>query len=110
MQIISEIGINHSGDLDLCKNLMCMAKKAGCDYVKFQKRSINVVYTTEELDKPRESPWGTTQREQKHGLEVITVLGLKCSIIHCSSPKGSSRCSRTPCMTRTSTFLVFHSL
>ena len=67
--IIAEIGINHNGDVNLAKELITTAKKAGCDAVKFQKRTISEVYTDEELDKPRESPWGTTNREQKEGLE-----------------------------------------
>lgn len=67
--IIAEIGINHNGDMAIAKELIDIAKLAGCDAVKFQKRTINEVYTQEELDKPRESPWGTTNREQKGGLE-----------------------------------------
>lgn len=67
--IIAEIGINHNGDLNIAKQLIDMAKKCGCDAVKFQKRDINTVYSKEELSKFRESPWGTTQREQKEGLE-----------------------------------------
>lgn len=67
--IIAEIGINHNGDIDLCKKLIIMAKKAGCDAVKFQKRNIDKVYTKEQLDLYRESPWGKTNREQKKGLE-----------------------------------------
>jgi len=67
--IIAEIGINHNGSLDLAKQLIDVAKAAGCDAVKFQKREIDIVYTAEFLDAPRESPWGTTQREQKQGLE-----------------------------------------
>jgi N-acetylneuraminate synthase len=67
--IIGEIGINHNGDIDLAKQLIDMAKECGCDAVKFQKRTIDVVYTKDVLDSPRESPWGTTQREQKQGLE-----------------------------------------
>lgn len=67
--IISEIGINHNGDLDTAKKLIDMAKTCGCDAVKFQKRTVDVVYTKEFLDSPRESPWGTTQRAQKEGLE-----------------------------------------
>lgn len=66
---IAEIGINHNGDVEIAKKLIDMAKTAGCDVVKFQKRSINIVYTKELLDAPRESPWGTTQREQKEALE-----------------------------------------
>ena len=67
--IIAEIGINHNGSLDTCKMLIDQAKLIGCDAVKFQKRDINLVYTKEFLDSPRESPWGTTQREQKEHLE-----------------------------------------
>ena len=67
--IIGEIGINHNGDIAICKQLIDAAKDAGADCVKFQKRDINQVYTQEFLDSPRESQWGTTQREQKLGLE-----------------------------------------
>lgn len=67
--VIAEIGINHNGDMNLAKELIDMSHKSGCDAVKFQKRTIDMVYTKEELDKPRESPWGTTNREQKEGLE-----------------------------------------
>jgi len=67
--IIAEIGINHNGDMDICKQLIDVAADSGVDCVKFQKRDINQVYTQEFLDSPRESQWGTTQREQKLGLE-----------------------------------------
>lgn len=67
--VIAEIGINHNGDLNLAKELIVIAKSSGCDAVKFQKRNIDLVYTKEELDALRESPWGTTNREQKMGLE-----------------------------------------
>ena len=67
--IIAEIGINHNGDISLAKNLIKTAAKAGCNAVKFQKRTINEVYSKEELDTYRESPWGTTNKEQKEGLE-----------------------------------------
>ena len=67
--IIAEIGINHNGDIALTKRLIDMAKNAGCDAVKFQKRKVDVVYTKDFLDSPRESPWGTTQRAQKEALE-----------------------------------------
>jgi N-acetylneuraminate synthase len=69
IKIIAEIGINHNGDIVICKQLIDVAKGAGADCVKFQKRDINQVYTQEFLDSPRESQWGTTQREQKSGLE-----------------------------------------
>ena len=67
--ITGEIGINHNGDLGIAKNLIDVAVDAGADAVKFQKRSIDLVYTKKFLDSYRESPWGTTQREQKEGLE-----------------------------------------
>ncbi len=67
--IIAEIGINHNGDLNIAKQLIDMAKQSGCDAVKFQKRTIDLVYTEELLASYRESPWGTTQRAQKEGLE-----------------------------------------
>jgi len=67
--IIAELGINHNGDMEIAKQLIDVAKTAGADAVKFQKRTIELVYTREMLDLPRESPWGTTQREQKEGLE-----------------------------------------
>ncbi|HVY33656.1 MAG TPA: N-acetylneuraminate synthase family protein [Caulobacteraceae bacterium] len=67
--VIAEIGINHNGDMALAKRLIDVAKAAGCDAVKFQKRTIDVVYTPEVLAQQRESPWGVTQRAQKEGLE-----------------------------------------
>lgn len=67
--LIAEIGINHNGDLSIAKKLIDNAKDAGFDAVKFQKRDIDIVYSKEILDAPRESPWGTTQRDQKKGLE-----------------------------------------
>jgi len=66
---IAEIGINHNGDMKICKQLIDLASSAGCDAVKFQKRDIESVYKKEFLDSYRESPWGKTQREQKLGLE-----------------------------------------
>ena len=67
--ITGEIGINHNGDLDIAKRLIDIASNAGCNAVKFQKRTIDKVYSKEILDSPRDSPWGTTTREQKIGLE-----------------------------------------
>ena len=67
--ITGEIGINHNGELSIAKQLIDVAKKAGCDAVKFQKRTIDKVYSKEVLDSPRESVWGKTTREQKLGLE-----------------------------------------
>lgn len=67
--IAAEIGINHNGDLQLAKRLIDAAVVAGCDAVKFQKRTVDRVYTPEFLNSPRKSPWGETQRAQKEGLE-----------------------------------------
>ncbi len=67
--LIAEVGINHNGDMSIAKQLIDSAADAGFDAVKFQKRTIDDVYTQEFLDSPRESPWGTTQRAQKEGLE-----------------------------------------
>jgi len=67
--IIAEIGINHNGSIDTCKQLIDVAVNAGCDAVKFQKRDIDLVYTSEFLSEYRDSPWGNTQRDQKEGLE-----------------------------------------
>ena len=67
--IIAEIGINHNGDMSICKELIDVAADAGCNAVKFQKRDLDQVYTQDFLNSHRESPWGTTQREQKAGLE-----------------------------------------
>ena len=55
--------------MKICKQLIDLAVKAGCDAVKFQKRDIDTVYSKEFLDSFRESPWGKTQRDQKMGLE-----------------------------------------
>jgi len=67
--VIAEIGINHNGDIDLAKRLISVAIAAGCDAVKFQKRTVEIVYTAEELNKPRESPFGTTNGDLKRALE-----------------------------------------
>jgi N-acetylneuraminate synthase len=67
--VIAEIGINHNGDLDLAKKLIDVAVSAGADAVKFQKRTVDVVYTAEELARPRENPFGATNGDLKRGLE-----------------------------------------
>ena len=67
--LIAEIGINHNGDLDIARELISAAHGAGFDAVKFQKRTLDLVYPQDELSKPRESPWGSTTRAQKQGLE-----------------------------------------
>lgn len=68
--VVAEVGINHNGDMILAKKLIDAAVVAGCDAVKFQKRTVDKVYTKEYLDGPRKSPWGETQRAQKEGLEL----------------------------------------
>jgi N-acetylneuraminate synthase len=68
--VIAEVGINHNGDIEIAKGLIDLAKAAGCDAVKFQKRTVGLVYSKEALESPRESPWGTTQRDQKMALEL----------------------------------------
>ena len=68
--ITAEIGINHNGDLEIVKELIDQSKSAGVDAVKFQKRTIEIVYSEDVLSQHRDSPWGTTQREQKEGLEL----------------------------------------
>jgi N-acetylneuraminate synthase len=67
--VIAEIGINHNGSLQIARQLIDAAKECGADAVKFQKRTIDLVYSKERLDSPRESPWGATERAQKEGLE-----------------------------------------
>jgi len=67
--VIAEIGINHNGDLGIARKLIDVAGLAGCEAVKFQKRTVDVVYTPEELAKPRETPFGTTNGELKRALE-----------------------------------------
>lgn len=69
LYLIAEIGINHNGSLEIAKKLIDSAAAAGFDAVKFQKRTVDKVYSKELLDSPRESPFGTTQRDQKMGLE-----------------------------------------
>ena len=67
---IAESGINHNGDMSIIKQLIDNACEANFDCVKFQKRDIDIVYSKEILDTPRESPWGNTTKEQKKGLEL----------------------------------------
>ncbi|MCX6721585.1 MAG: N-acetylneuraminate synthase family protein [Candidatus Staskawiczbacteria bacterium] len=67
--VVAEIGINHNGDIETAKKLIDMAVSAGCDAVKFQKRTIELVYAPEELVKPRENPFGSTNGDLKRGLE-----------------------------------------
>ncbi len=67
--VIAEIGINHNGDIDLAKRLISVAVAAGCDAVKFQKRTVEVVYGEKELAQPRPNPFGDTNGDLKRGLE-----------------------------------------
>jgi N-acetylneuraminate synthase len=84
--IVAEIGINHNGDINLAKRLISVAVAAGCDAVKFQKRTIEVVYTPEELAKPRENPFGVTNGDLKYGLE-FGLEGYKEIDAFCKSVK-----------------------
>jgi N-acetylneuraminate synthase len=68
--VLAEIGINHNGDAQVAQKLIDVASFAGCEAVKFQKRTVDVVYTPEELAKPRESPFGETNGDLKRGLEL----------------------------------------
>jgi N-acetylneuraminate synthase len=67
--LIAEIGINHNGEIEIARKLMELAKDFGFDAVKFQKRTIEVVYSREELERPRESVFGKTNGDLKKGLE-----------------------------------------
>jgi len=67
--VVAEIGINHNGDLQVCKDLIELSAKAGCEVVKFQKRTIETVFSAEDLARPRESPFGSSNGDLKRGLE-----------------------------------------
>jgi len=67
VMIVAEIGINHNGSLALALQLIAAAASAGCHAVKFQKRTVDKVYTPEELSQPRESPFGNTAGDLKRG-------------------------------------------
>ena len=67
--LIAEIGINHNGDIEIAKRLIDESVKAGFDAVKFQKRTVDIVFTKEELLRPRESVFGDTNGALKNGLE-----------------------------------------
>ena len=92
--IIAEIGINHNGDIETAKKLIDVAKSAGCDAVKFQKRTVEKAYSKEILDSPRNSPWGKTTRDEKLHLEFgksdydIIRPCLDASPALCSVPEG----------------------
>ena len=82
----AEIGINHNGSISIAKKLINVAKEAGCDAVKFQKRTVESVYTKDVLDSPRESPWGNTTRDQKKGLE-FSLNDFKKINVYCKKKK-----------------------
>jgi N-acetylneuraminate synthase len=82
--IIGEIGINHNGSLANALRLIDVAKAAGCDAVKFQKRTVDVVYTPEELARPRESVFGKTNGDLKRGLE-FGAIQYEAIARHCGS-------------------------
>jgi len=84
--ITAEIGINHNGSLEVAQQLIDTASKAGCNAVKFQKRTVEAVYAKEFLDSPRSSPWGKTQRDQKLGLE-FSISDYKKIDKYCKSKK-----------------------
>jgi len=67
--VIAEIGINHNGDVDVARKLIAAGAVAGCEAVKFQKRTVEVVYTAEELARSRDNPFGPTNGDLKRGLE-----------------------------------------
>lgn len=82
IEVVCELGINANGDLGITKKLIDVASSAGCQYVKFQKRNIDSIYTKEELDKPKESPWGITYGDYKRHIEFnkydYIEIGLYC--------------------------------
>jgi N-acetylneuraminate synthase len=84
--VVAEIGINHNGDLDLARRLIDVAVAAGCNAVKFQKRTVDVVYTREELARPRENPFGATNGDLKRGLEFDRAQYLAIDS-HCRAQK-----------------------
>ena len=69
---VAEIGINHNGEMSLCKQLIDLAVDSGCDAVKFQKKDIELVYTAKYLESYRESPWGEYSKRSKRGVRIFT--------------------------------------
>src|SRR3569832_2370450 len=67
--VIAELGINHNGDIDPAKRLLSVAQATRSNTEKNQKRTVNVVYSAEDLAKPRENPFGPTNGDLKYGLE-----------------------------------------
>ena len=79
--IISELGINHNGDINIAKQLIDASKDCGADAVKFQKRDIEIVYSKEQLKKYRQSPFGTTERDKKKDLNLVKKNMMKLMTI-----------------------------
>ena len=83
--IIAEIGTNHMGDVKIAKKLIDVAKNAGCDAVKFQKKTVEKIYSKEFLDSSLESPWGTTQRDMRvyreFNLKQFTEIDRYCKFM-----------------------------
>jgi len=70
VKIIAEIGINHNGDINICKKMMLLAKYSGVDYIKIQKRTPELCVPEIQKNKIKETPWGTmTYLEYKHKIE-----------------------------------------
>jgi N-acetylneuraminate synthase len=83
--IIAEIGINHNGSLDIAKKLIDAAVDAGCDAVKFQKRTPELCVPKDQWEKQRETPWGTMsyidyKRKTEFGQAEYEVIDDYCSI------------------------------
>ena len=70
VKVISEIGINHNGSMDLCKELIMLSKVSGCDYVKIQKRNPDICVPEHQKSKRRQTPWGEmSYLEYKYKIE-----------------------------------------
>ena len=70
VKIIAEIGINHNGSIELCKQMIMLAKVAGCDYAKIQKRNPDVCVPEHQKTKRRDTPWGEmSYLEYKYKIE-----------------------------------------
>lgn len=72
-KLIAEIGINHNGSMEIAKKMIDLAIALKWDSIKFQKRTLDVVYKESFLSSPRSSPWGSTQRDQKQALEFSKI-------------------------------------
>jgi sialic acid synthase SpsE len=86
--IVAEIGINHNGDVDFAKRLISVALAAGCDAIKFQKRTVDVAYTPAELAKPRENPFGPTNGDLKYA--ELNLRAIPAMVARYGVPVGYS--------------------